>query len=82
MLIALPAGDLAIAPAYYRGEVPKEWKSRIRIEDAGAYEVIEGSYQRHRFDLWFNGRVLQGEWILEKVSEEKERRSWRLQPVR
>jgi bifunctional non-homologous end joining protein LigD len=82
LLIALPAGDFAIDPEYYRGEVPKQWKSRIAIEDAGSYEVIEGSYQRHRFDLWFNGRVLSGEWILEKVSGEKPHRSWRLRPVR
>ena len=81
LLIALPAGDFAIDPEYYRGEVPRQWKSRIRIEDAGAYEVIEGSYQRRRFRLWFNGKVLRGEWILEKVREEKEHRSWRLQPV-
>lgn len=82
LLIAMPAGDFAIDPAYYRAEVPREWRKRVSIEDAGAYEVIEGSYQRRRFDLWFNGKILAGEWLLEKVSEESSHRSWRLAPVR
>ena len=82
LLIAMPAGDFAIDPAYYRGEVPKEWKNRVTIEDSGAYEVIEGSYQRNRFDLWFNGRLLKGEWILEKASEEEGHRSWLFGPNR
>lgn len=77
-LIAMPAGEFAIDPAYFRGEVPKEWKGRVSIEDSGAYEIIEGSWQRKRFDLWFTGRVLAGRWTLEKTSEGNEHRSWRL----
>ena len=80
-LIAMPAGDFAIDPAYYRAEVPKEWKGRVTIEDSGAYELIEGSFQRRRFDLWFSGRLLSGEWTLEKNEEGEQHRSWRLEPV-
>lgn len=78
VLIAMPAGDFPIDRAYYRGEVPAAWKGRVTIEDTGSYEVIEGSYARRRFDLWFNGKVLAGEWLLEKVSEDPGHRSWRL----
>ena len=79
-LMAMPAGDFEIDPAYYRGEVPHLWRGRTSIEDTGAYEVIEGSYQRRRFALWFNGRVMSGEWILEKAGEEGT--SWRLAPAK
>ena len=79
-LIAMPAGEFAIDPAYYEGKVPAEWKKRVSIEDAGSYEIIDGSYQRERFDLWFTGRVLAGEWILEKTRG-AEHRSWLLAPV-
>jgi len=79
-LIAMPAGDFAIDPAYYRAEVPKQWKGRVAIEDSGAYEVIEGSWQRKHFDLWFSGRVMSGRWTLEKIDEGDEHRSWRLTP--
>jgi bifunctional non-homologous end joining protein LigD len=78
VLIAMPAGDFPIDKAYYRGEVPEAWKGRVAIEDAGAYEVIEGSDARRRFDLWFNGSVLSGAWILEKISDGPAHRSWRL----
>lgn len=77
-LIAMPAGEFDIDRAYARGEVPKAWKGRVTIEDSGAYEVIEGSSQRKRFDLWFAGRVLQGGWRLEKIGEG---RSWLLTPA-
>jgi bifunctional non-homologous end joining protein LigD len=77
-LIAMPAGQFPIDPAYFRGEVPKAWKGRVRVEDSGAYEVIEGSWQRKMFDLWFAGKVMSGRWVLEKVGEG---RSWRLVPV-
>ncbi|HSP34004.1 MAG TPA: hypothetical protein VLU46_06815, partial [Thermoanaerobaculia bacterium] len=80
-LIAMPAGDFAIDPAYFRGEVPAAWKKRIRIEDIGAYEVIEGSYQQRRFELWFSGRTLAGEWELRKIEESEGHRSWQLEPV-
>jgi bifunctional non-homologous end joining protein LigD len=76
-LIAMPAGEFDIDPAYARGEVPKAWKGRVSIEDSGAYEIIEGSWQRKHFALWFAGRVLQGRWTLEKVTGEQHR-SWRL----
>ena len=79
-LIAMPAGDFPVDPAYYRGEVPKEWRKRVSIEDIGAYELIEGSYERRRFDLYFNGRTLAGEWVLEKAGDESHR-SWRLVPA-
>jgi hypothetical protein len=81
VLVAMPAGDFEIHPAYYRGEVPGEWRGRTSIEDSGSYEIIEGSNQRRHFDLWFNGRVLGGEWILEKASDDETHKSWRLQPA-
>ncbi|HEY6893470.1 MAG TPA: non-homologous end-joining DNA ligase, partial [Rhodanobacteraceae bacterium] len=80
-LIAMPAGEFAIDPAYFRGEVPKERRKRVSIEDIGSYELIDGSYQRRRFDLFFSGRTLRGEWRLEKVGDESHR-SWSLKPVR
>jgi hypothetical protein len=79
-LIAMPAGEFDIDRAYARAEVPKAWKGRVTIEDSGAYEVIEGSSQRKHFDLWFAGRVLQGQWTLEKAGGEGHR-SWRLTPI-
>jgi len=78
-LVAMPAGQFDIDPAYYEGKVPPEWKKRVSIEDAGSYEIIDGSYQRERFDLWFSGRVLSGEWILAKTPGEH--KSWLLAPV-
>jgi bifunctional non-homologous end joining protein LigD len=79
-LVAMPAGEFAIDPAYYRAEVPKEWRGRVSIEDSGAYEVIEGSWQRKTLVLWFNGRVLGGRWTLAKTSGEGHR-SWTLAPL-
>jgi bifunctional non-homologous end joining protein LigD len=73
-LIAMPAGQFPIDPAYYRAEVPKAWEGRVEIADSGACEVIEGSFARKSFDLWFSGKVMQGEWRLEKIGEG---RSWR-----
>jgi bifunctional non-homologous end joining protein LigD len=80
-LIAMPAGDFPIDPAYARAEVPREWKGRVTIEDSGAYEVIEGAWPRKRLDLWFTGRVLSGRWILQKVVESDAHRSWSLAPA-
>jgi bifunctional non-homologous end joining protein LigD len=80
-LVAMPAGEFPVQQEYFRGAVPAEWRKRVRLEDVGAYELIEGSYARGVFDLWFTGRVLSGEWALEKVGGE-EHRSWRLVPVR
>jgi bifunctional non-homologous end joining protein LigD len=77
-LVAMPAGDFDIDPAYYRAEVPKQWKGRVTIDDSGAYEIVEGSWQRKRFDLWFSGKVMTGAWLLEHMGEEH--RSWRLTP--
>lgn len=78
-LIAMPAGEFAIDPSYFRGEVPKEWRDRVSIADIGSYELIDGSYARRRFDLWFTGNTLSGEWILEKPGDESHR-SWTLTP--
>lgn len=80
-LIALFAGQFTVQKEYYAGKVPPEWRKRVKLEDAGAYEVIEGSYERRRLDLWFTGKVLSGEWILEKINPEETHRSWRLSPV-
>ena len=77
-LIAMPAGDFDIDPAYYRAEVPAQWRGRVTIDDSGAYEVIEGSWQRKRLDLWFSGKVMSGPWLLEHLGEGH--RSWRLTP--
>ena len=71
---AMPADDLAIDPAYFRGEVPAAWCDRISIADIGCYELIGGSFERRRFDLWFTGNRFSGEWILEKRGDE----SWKL----
>ena len=78
-LVAMPAGEFAIDPAYYRGEVPKEWRARVTLDDIGSYELIAGSDARRRFDLWFNGKRLAGAWVLEKIGDESHR-SWRLAP--
>ena len=74
-LIAMPAGEFAIDPAYFRGEVPKEWRKRVSIDDIGAYELVDGSDERRRFDLFFSGKTLQGEWLLEKLGDDSHR-SW------
>ena len=79
-LIAMPAGDFPVDPAYYDGQVPERWRKRVTIDDIGAYELIDGSYPRHRFDLYFSGKTLQGEWLLEKTGDETHR-SWSLAPV-
>lgn len=81
-LIALPAGDFAIDPSYYRAEVPAAWCDRVTLEDSGSYEVIDGSYQERMFRLFFNGKVLAGEWELVKIEAGEEHRSWRLTPAR
>ena len=65
---ATPNGRLAIEMSWYRGEGA--------AHDIGAYELIEGSYARNRFALWFSGRTLNGEWLLEKV-----RATWRFRPA-
>ena len=80
-LIALFAGQFPVQKEYYSGKVPPEWRKRVKLEDAGSYELIEGSYERRRLDLWFTGKVLSGEWILEKINPEESHRSWRLSPV-
>jgi bifunctional non-homologous end joining protein LigD len=79
-LVAMPAGEFPVQKEYFRGAVPAEWRKRVRLEDVGAYELIEGSYAARRFDLWFTGKVLAGEWELEKTGGEGHR-SWRLTPV-
>ena len=50
-------GTMDIDPAYYRGA--------IAVDDTGSYEVIEGSLERGWFRLWFSGRTLTGERVLE-----------------
>jgi len=79
-LIAMPAGEFAIDPSYFRGEVPAAWRDRISIADIGSYELIDGSFQRRRFYLWFSGNTLSGEWILEKAGDDSHR-SWTLTPT-
>jgi len=69
-LIALPAGDFStVAPL-----------KRATFEERGTYELIEGSDAQRRFDLWFTGKALDGEWILRKVVADEEHRSWSLEP--
>ena len=80
-LIAMPAGSFDIDSAYYRAEVPARYRGRTSIEDAGAYEVIEGSDERRRFELWFNGKPLTGAWTLQKVADDDAHRSWSLAPA-
>jgi hypothetical protein len=71
-LIAMPAGQFSFDPARVRGTV----------EDSGPYELIEGSDRLQRFDLWFSGKVMRGEWRLAKIEKGEAHRSWRLAPVR
>jgi bifunctional non-homologous end joining protein LigD len=80
MLIAMPAGEFDVDPSYYAGEVPSEWRKRVTLEDSGSYELIDGSYARRRFDLWFTGKTLAGEWVLEKAGDDSHR-SWTLAPA-
>jgi bifunctional non-homologous end joining protein LigD len=77
-LIAMPAGDFPIEPDYRRAVVPKRWQGRVTIDDSGAYEVVEGSWPRKHLRLWFTGRVMSGQWTLEKIDESDAHRSWRL----
>jgi len=79
-LVAMPAGTFPIDPAYRRGEVPAQWKGRTTIEDAGAHEIVEGSFARERFALWFSGKILSGAWTLVK-SPGAAHKSWRLEPA-
>jgi hypothetical protein len=79
-LIAMPAGDFEVDPAYHLGKVPEEWRSRVKLEDAGMYEVVEGSQQRRRFEIFFTGRLMAGQWILQKTTDERHR-SWTLAPA-
>ena len=45
----------------------RRWPLRSgALPDRGIYELIEGSDAQERFDLWFTGDTLRGEWILEK----------------
>ena len=47
-------------------------------DERGVYEIIEGSGERGRFDLWFSGRAFSGRWTMTKISEE----NWRLVKTR
>lgn len=79
-LIAMPAGEFPADDAYFRGEVQKEYRGRVAIEDVGAWEIIEGSWERQRLTVYFTGRTLRGEWVLEKTTGEKHK-SWGLRPA-
>lgn len=81
-LIAMPAGEFGIDAAYFRGEVPREWRSRLTLEDVGVFEIIEGSREQRLFDLYFTGRLLAGRWLLRKISDDDAHRSWTFEPVR
>lgn len=78
LLIAMPAGDFAIEPDYRNAAVPARWRGRVTIDDSGSYEIIEGSWPRKQLRLWFAGKVMQGEWTLEKIEASDAHRSWRL----
>jgi bifunctional non-homologous end joining protein LigD len=77
-LVAVSAGAMPIDKSFYAGEVPPRLRDAIALDDIGAYEVVEGSYARRRFDLWFSGKTLRGEWLLEK---EKTGERWSFRPV-
>lgn len=80
-LIAMSAGHFAVEEEYARGDVPEKWKGRVTVEDAGAYEIVEGSYERESLRLWFTGKVLSGAWLLEKNEPGEKHKSWGLAPV-
>ena len=68
-LAAISLGEADIDPKYYRAEEPKG------VDDRGAYEIVEGSWESKRFELWFSGKVMSGPWSLEQTG-----RTWRLTP--
>jgi len=70
-LIAVPAGDFPVDTKL----------RRVKFEERGKYELIEGSDEQRRFDLWFSGSALNGEWILQKIVADDAHRSWSLTPV-
>jgi bifunctional non-homologous end joining protein LigD len=71
--IAVHAGTFRIEKSWYRGEE--------KALDIGAYEIIEGSFARGCFDLYFTGKTLQGAWVLEKISADPKHRSWSFRPA-
>ena len=52
-------------------------RENTHFQERGIYELIEGSERLQRFDLWFSGRALKGEWILRKADSGE---SWSLTP--
>ena len=69
---ATPSSDAPIHRSWYDKELPANW-------ERGAYELIEGSDERGRFDLWFSGSKLRGEWILERQDDQA---TWRLRKAK
>jgi hypothetical protein len=47
--------ETEIDPKFYRGEVPPGWQ-------VGAYELMAGSVERGRMELWLEGQ----RWLLER----------------
>lgn len=80
-LVAMPAGEFPVDESYFRGKVQEAYRDKVEIQDLGAYERLEGSFERERIVLSFEGSILQGEWTLEKIQKgSKRHRSWRLAP--
>lgn len=79
-LIAMHAGNFPVESEYVAARVPPRWQGRVTIEDAGSYEVIDGSAAGQLFELHFEGSTLQGTWRLQKNEPGREHRSWSLVP--
>jgi hypothetical protein len=41
------------------------------VWDLGTYEVLEGSYSKGQLVIYLSGRKLEGEWVLERVDENR-----------
>jgi hypothetical protein len=43
--------------------------------------LIEGGFDQNRFALYFTGRTLTGEWLLQKISADPKHHSWSFRPA-
>ena len=58
------------------GNVPvsfKRYTDGAPVDDAGSYDVIAGSVERGRMELWFGGTSLSGAWALERMGDDTRR---------
>ena len=53
----------------------------VMVWDIGTYEVVEGNYWKGFLRVALAGKKLRGEWTLERVAEEKEKRRWLIRRI-